>query len=462
MKKFKRTLYFPILTLITDSIAFFLSYCVTFWIRFHSGLFSAPRGIPPFSDYLKVFPVLLLIFILVFKFFNLYRERHFFESGISGRQISKAYFFSILMFLLLSYFYRETTYSRLYLILFVPIGYLSILILRKAELSLEKWMQKKLLRKNSLVVIGIDDEINNFSNTLQSKFNWGIEKIVTFNIKDYLHKEEKLKELESRFEQWKKQDKINEIIIATKDIPSNKLITLIYLCEKYLFSYYFIPDIFNIIASNVDIINIDGYSILEVRRSPLDKLHNRIIKRSIDIIGSLAGIIIFSPAMLIIAYLIKKDSPGPVLYKQERLGEDGKIFTLYKFRTMIADAEKQTGPVFASESDPRRTKIGKWLRSKNLDELPQLFNVLKGDMSLVGPRPERPHFVNKFKDNIPRYMARHTVKSGMTGWAQIHGLRGNTSIEERVKYDLYYIENWSVFLDLKIILLSFFSNKNAY
>jgi lipopolysaccharide/colanic/teichoic acid biosynthesis glycosyltransferase len=163
--------------------------------------------------------------------------------------------------------------------------------------------------------------------------------------------------------------------------------------------------------------------------------------------------------------VIKLDSEGPVFFKQERLGRDGRRFFQYKFRSMIQDAERQTGPVFAKEEDPRRTKVGAFLRKSNLDELPQLLNVLKGEMSLVGPRPEREFFVDKFKEGIPRYFLRHKVKSGITGWAQVNGLRGNTSIEERTKYDLFYVENWSLAFDIKILFLTlkdWFSPKNAY
>jgi len=189
------------------------------------------------------------------------------------------------------------------------------------------------------------------------------------------------------------------------------------------------------------------------------------VKRSLDITLSSAGLALLSPVFATLAILIKLDSKGAVFYKQERLGRDGKRFVQYKFRSMIENAEEKTGPTFAQDDDPRRTKMGAFLRRNNLDELPQLFNVLKGDMSLVGPRPERKFFVDKFKEGIPRYFLRHKVKSGITGWAQVNGLRGNTSIEERTKYDLFYVENWSLAFDIKILLLTlkdWFSSKKAY
>jgi len=208
--------------------------------------------------------------------------------------------------------------------------------------------------------------------------------------------------------------------------------------------------------------NISGLNLIRIKESPLNFTYNRFLKRVIDVFVSVAGLGLLSPVFLIVAIFIKRDSSGPIFFSQERITEGGKIFKVYKFRTMCQDAEKSTGPVFVKKDDERCTKLGKFLRKTNIDELPQLFNVLKGEMSLVGPRPERPYFVEQFKSDIPRYMSRHHIKSGITGWAQVHGLRQNTLIEERVKYDLYYAENWSTWLDLKIIFLSFFALKNAY
>jgi exopolysaccharide biosynthesis polyprenyl glycosylphosphotransferase len=208
--------------------------------------------------------------------------------------------------------------------------------------------------------------------------------------------------------------------------------------------------------------SIDDIPLLGVSRWPLDHFWNRMIKRAEDIICSAAGIALLSPVVLFIALLIKRDSPGPVFFLQDRCGERGRIFKLYKFRTMYVNAEAYTGPVMAVENDPRRTRVGAFLRRYNFDELPQLWNVLKGEMSLVGPRPERPFFVEQFKEDINRYMWRHVSKPGITGWAQVNGLRGNTDIGERIKYDLYYLEHWSLAFDFKIMLKTVFSRENAY
>ena len=224
-------------------------------------------------------------------------------------------------------------------------------------------------------------------------------------------------------------------------------------------------DVLGIITKSIDYDELFGIPVFEVRELPLNFTFNRMIKRTFDIIVSLTAVLVLSPILVITVILVKLTSKGPVFYGQERVSRDNKKFIMLKFRTMKADAESQSGPVWASENDPRRTPIGAFLRKASIDELPQFLNVLKGDISIVGPRPERPHFVEKFKDEIPRYMERHKVKGGITGWAQANGLRGDTSIEERIKYDLYYIENWTLWFDIKIIIktaLEIFHHKTAY
>jgi Undecaprenyl-phosphate glucose phosphotransferase len=203
------------------------------------------------------------------------------------------------------------------------------------------------------------------------------------------------------------------------------------------------------------------HSIINLRESPLYGW-NRVLKRTFDILTSLAILFLLSPFMLLIALLVKITSAGPVFYRQRRMGLDGSTFDIIKFRSMKIDAESDTGPVWAKENDRRRTRIGRLIRKFNLDELPQFLNVLRGNMSIVGPRPERPEFMDQFKKSIPEYMLRHKMKAGITGWAQINGMRGNTSIKQRTEYDLYYIENWSLFFDIKIFLKSFLALKNAY
>jgi Undecaprenyl-phosphate glucose phosphotransferase len=261
------------------------------------------------------------------------------------------------------------------------------------------------------------------------------------------------------------REAVDEVIIALPNANSEDLLNVIAHCDRSTISIKVLPDQFQIMAGQLSVGELSGLPLLNLRDVAL-RGWKLTLKRAIDLVGSAIGLVLLSPLMFLIAILIKLDSPGPALYTQERMGLDGKRFYLFKFRTMRADAEAH-GPGWTRPDDPRRTRLGAFLRRTNLDELPQLINVLLGDMSLVGPRPERPIYVEEFRKRIPRYMERHREKAGITGWAQVNGLRGDTSIEERTKYDLWYIENWSVWLDIKIILMTIWQtitggNENAY
>jgi len=244
---------------------------------------------------------------------------------------------------------------------------------------------------------------------------------------------------------------IQEVIIAPPEGTSrHEIVRLVSLSQSGSVAIKIFPDMFEFVTTGVSIDDLGGLPLLNVRDIQL-RGWRLSLKRAMDLIGASIGLVLLSPFMLLMALLIKLDSPGPVFYYQERMGLDGRPFQMFKFRSMRQDAEED-GPGWTTKDDPRRTRIGALLRSKNIDELPQLINVLLGDMSLVGPRPERPIYVEKFRNSIPRYMERHREKAGMTGWAQVNGLRGDTSIAERTKYDLWYVENWSLWLDIKIIV----------
>lgn len=237
------------------------------------------------------------------------------------------------------------------------------------------------------------------------------------------------------------------------------------ICEKNGVHTKFIPDYNSIVPTKPYTEDLDGLAVVNIRYVPLSNAANRVIKRIVDILGALFGIIITSPIMIVVALLVKITSKGPVLFKQERVGYHGENFYMYKFRSMRVQTEKEEKQGWTTKGDPRVTPIGRFIRKTSIDELPQLFNILIGDMSLVGPRPERPQFVDKFREEIPRYMVKHQVRPGLTGWAQVNGLRGDTSIKKRIEFDLYYIENWTFFFDIKIIIMTFFTgfiNKNAY
>jgi exopolysaccharide biosynthesis polyprenyl glycosylphosphotransferase len=255
---------------------------------------------------------------------------------------------------------------------------------------------------------------------------------------------------------------IDEIVLADSRLHHDRIVQILLLCERNLITFKMVPDLFRIMTTSMDVQSLNDIPLLGISTWPLDKFWNRITKRIEDVLGALIGLLLSAPVIAVAAILVKRSSPGPVFYKQERCGEEGRSFTLYKLRTMPVDAEEKSGPVWTTENDGRRTAIGSFLRSHNLDELPQFWNVLRGEMSLVGPRPERPHFVEKFKEDIGRYMWRHVSKPGLTGWAQVNGLRGNTDLRERIKYDLFYLENWSLAFDFKILVKTLCTRKNAY
>jgi Undecaprenyl-phosphate glucose phosphotransferase len=259
------------------------------------------------------------------------------------------------------------------------------------------------------------------------------------------------------------ENRIDEIIIALPEVSHSDTLAIINLCDRGATRIRIFPDTFLFIAGQVSIEDLGGLPLLSLRDVAM-RGWRLAVKRLFDLVVSFAGLVVLSPLFLVVAVLIKLESPGPVFYTQERMGLDGRPFRMLKFRSMSEDAE-MSGPGWTTPDDPRRTRFGAFMRRLNIDELPQLINVLLGRMSLVGPRAERPFYVEQFKKSIPGYMNRHREKAGITGWAQINGLRGDTSIEERTKYDLWYIENWSLFLDFKILvrqLFRLFNSRNAY
>jgi exopolysaccharide biosynthesis polyprenyl glycosylphosphotransferase len=259
--------------------------------------------------------------------------------------------------------------------------------------------------------------------------------------------------------------RIGEVIVALPEMPNRDLVQLIGACQRGRTSIKIYPDMFAYMAGGMSIDELGGMPLLTVRDMPL-RGWKLALKRGLDIFGSMIGLVVLSPLLLLTAILIRLESPGPIWFCQERAGLDGRPFPMIKFRTMRHDAEKR-GPGWTVQNDPRVTRIGKWMRKSNWDEIPNLINVLLGQMSLVGPRPEQPYYVQKFREQIPRYMERHREKAGMTGWAQVNGFRGDTSVEDRTKYDLYYVENWSLWFDIKIIIRTIIQtvlgrSKNAY
>jgi Undecaprenyl-phosphate glucose phosphotransferase len=260
------------------------------------------------------------------------------------------------------------------------------------------------------------------------------------------------------------REAIDHLYVALPPEQHVQMLELIESTSREMVDVKVVPDLLQVIALRARLEDLDGVPVININDVPLQGL-NSAIKRALDMAISSLALAVLSVPLLVIAILVRATSRGAVFYRQERMGLDGKSFTIVKFRSMFNDAERETGPIWAREDDPRVTPLGRFLRKSNLDEMPQLWNVLRGDMSIVGPRPERPHFVEQFKHRIPQYMLRHKVKAGLTGWAQVNGWRGNTPLEKRIEYDLYYIENWSVKLDLKIMWLTVlkgFFHKHAY
>jgi Undecaprenyl-phosphate glucose phosphotransferase len=249
------------------------------------------------------------------------------------------------------------------------------------------------------------------------------------------------------------QEEVDEIYVALPLDEHVKMLNVVEFASRECLDVHVVPDLLQFIALRARLEDLDGLPIIRVNDVPLRGM-NSVVKRAVDIALSAGVVLVGAIPALIIAWLIRRSSPGPIFYTQVRMGLDGQAFTVYKFRSMPVDAEEVTGPVWARDDDPRATAIGRWLRRYDVDELPQFWNVLRGDMSIVGPRPERPFFVEQFKHKIPQYMLRHKVKAGITGWAQVNGWRGNTSLEKRIEFDLYYIENWSLSLDFKIMWLT--------
>jgi exopolysaccharide biosynthesis polyprenyl glycosylphosphotransferase len=252
------------------------------------------------------------------------------------------------------------------------------------------------------------------------------------------------------------------VLVAETNLPAQHLEALASLCEKELVQFKVIPSYFPILVSGLDLETIRGIPILGLSRLPLDCNLNKLIKRFIDIVGAIVGLLLSAPLIAIFGSLVYFESPGPIFYRQRRVGRNGKGFDILKIRSMRLDAEQAGKIGWSTKNDPRRLRIGSFMRKWNIDEVPQFWNVLKGEMSLVGPRPERPELIRNFKHEIPHYNARHTVKPGITGWAQVNGFRGDTDLGERIRHDLYYVEHWNLLFDLQTMFLTFRKNKNAH
>ncbi len=458
----KRKSYFllTLLLLISDLMAINLGLAFSYWFRFYSRFVPLLFGIPAAKTYLNILPAVSVILIFIIRSYGLYAVKARLSIVDEFFLILKSMTIGFIVLMSATFAYRQFSYSRGLLVIswFSLIFFISLnrLIINRLRFLIRKANRDL----SNLLIIGMDDATPKLIRHISGNPHWNYKICGVVSIEPTQEKQfldiPILGDIEHISEILSHRD-IEEVILTNASISRQRIFNLIIECEKRMINFKLVADLLGMATSQVDMRNIDGIPLLSLKESPLAEIHNRFIKRAMDIGVSLVSLILLSPFLLMIAILVKLSSQGPVFYLQKRIGEDGKHFAILKFRTMKDKAEKGTGPVWAKKDDPRRTTIGAFLRSHNLDELPQLINVLKGEMSLVGPRPERPHFVGKFKENIPRYMSRHKIKSGMTGWAQVNGLRGDTSIEERTKYDIYYIENWSLLVDVKILFMSVLS-----
>lgn len=464
----KHSKFFESLLLIVDWVCLSTAWMCSYYLRMYSGIIPAYKTIPPLKIYLMLLFFMIPLWGIVFKAFGLYRPRRISTRFSEVIDIGKASTFATLILVSLTFLFRQYEFSRLTFFYFWLINIIFLSLTRILFRAFLSFIRKKGYNRRFALIVGTEKLGQDLVNKLKSHPELGIQitGFVTNDLNNIGIETQEIKVLGkySDMRDLIKKHKIDIIFIALPYYAHSKLKDVMESIADEPVSITVLPDLFEFATLRGRINEFDGMPLITLCDTPLYGW-NIIIKRTLDIIFPSFILILLSPVMLIIALLIKLTSEGPVFYKQERMGLDGKIFNMIKFRTMLVNAEAETGPVWAKKDDPRCTNIGRFLRTTSMDELPQFLNVLQGDMSIVGPRPERLVFIENFRDKIPKYMLRHKMKAGITGWAQVNGWRGSTSLEKRIEYDLYYIENWSLSLDLKIIWLTIWNglvNKNAY
>ena len=449
----------PLLGVVLDSAAIELAFLLSYWLRSRSGLFDwlGFTGVdaPPISAYLLGSLVIVPIWLALFQARKMYGIRRSVTLADEIINVVKIVSLGMLIVMSAAFFYRAFSYSR---IVFGLLWITSIVFISSGRvllLGIERTFYRQGKNLQHTLLIGSGELANQVCTRLDGHPSFGFRLVGYFADTKADHSLELSRRAYlgpiGEAPPYIRQEGIEVVFLAMEASHHERVVQLVTECEGLNVEFMMVPDVLNLLASHVTVRELEGIPFLRVKTIPFS-VWGRILKRTIDIAVSSLLLLLLSPIWLVLFVLIPLTSKGPPLFKQERLGLDGKRFTMYKFRSMRENAEAETGPVWTKRDDARRTGLGVFLRKTSLDELPQLFNVLKGDMSLVGPRPERPYFVDQFRQLVPKYLDRHRVKAGMTGWAQVNGLRGDTSLEERIKYDLYYIENWSVSFDMKILL----------
>lgn len=457
------------LMVIIDAVIVAGSFMAAYFFKFYILNPGPGSGVLPAAEYLRLLLFIVPLYMLIYYFCGVYAPKRTVRRRYEIYGIMKANTIGIVALIILLYMIvREFNVSRSVMAFFFLFNIFLTscfrIVLRKGL----RTIRRKGYNLKHILLVGYSRAAEEYIDRLADNPQWGY---AAMGILDNhipagtLYRGVKVLGTLGNLEIILPENRLDEIAITLPLQDYDNLESIVGVCEKSGVHTKFIPDYNSLFPSKPYTEDLMGLPVINIRYVPLTNTGNMAIKRLMDIVGSLFGIVITSPIMLIAAILVKASGPGPVIFRQERVGRHNRPFRMYKFRTMEQQQPGEEKKAWTVRDDPRVTRIGKILRKTSLDELPQLFNILKGDMSLVGPRPERPLFVEKFKEEIPRYMVKHQVRPGLTGWAQVNGLRGDTSIRKRIEYDIYYIENWTVWFDIRIIIMTFvtgFINKNAY
>ena len=451
-----------------DALVIIFSYTAAWYLRFKSGIFELDPWFLSLQEYMKALLIIVPGYLILYYAFQLYTPKRVQGRRYEAWHIIQANTIGLMAYILILYLTKQSDFSRTMFFVFFCVNVFSEVTVRNIIREGLRNMRKKGYNQKHILLIGYSRAAEQYIDRILSNPEWGY--IVRGILADNKPRGTEYRGIKvlGRVENLTiilPQNKLDEIAITLGLAEYHKLEHIVSMCEKSGVHTKFIPDYNNIIPTKPYTEDLLGLPVINIRHVPLSNALNAFSKRCVDLFGAIVALILFSPVMAVVSVIIKATSPGPLIFRQERIGLQNKPFPMYKFRSMVVQDAASEKAKWTVQNDPRVTPIGKFIRKTSIDELPQLFNVLKGDMSLVGPRPERPQFVEKFREEIPRYMVKHQVRPGLTGWAQVNGYRGDTSIRKRIEHDLYYIENWTLGFDFKILFLTFFKgfvNKNAY
>lgn len=462
--------YFNRLLVLLDAVVIAASYFTAWFLRLGGSVVELlpGTGILAKEIYFAVLLAVIPGYLLLYNSFDMYTSKRMAKQKYEMFNIIKANTVGLLAIMVFMYAAKIPDFSRGMMVLFYGINIVAEAVMRRSVRHTLRYFRKKGYNMKHILLVGYSRAAESYIDKIMANPEWGYEicGILDNRIpRGTTYKGIKVVGEIENLSIILEENKLDEIGITLALEDYDFLDEIVNICEKSGVHTKFIPDYNRVIPSSPYLEDLGGLAVVNIRRVPLTNTANMLVKRLMDVFGALILIIVFSPFMLAATIGIKLTSKGPLIFKQERVGLHNRPFKMYKFRTMEVQKEEEEKKGWTTKNDPRVTKIGKILRKTSIDEMPQFFNVLKGDMSLVGPRPERPLFVEKFREEIPRYMIKHQVRPGITGWAQVNGYRGDTSIRKRIEFDLYYIENWTLGFDLKILFLTIFKgfiNKNAY